>query len=229
MPGVVLVRKTIYTLTLVSAFCMIALTACSNPPSGTPPHKTAPERSNPPKNPAALSRYPGHVLKSGNHGPDVTELQAKLNKLGYSKSPANGNYGSATIRAVKSFQNSDHLKVNGEVGRLTWNALFAKSTAIQTSSKITAKSKSRSPQTTYPNTVLTFGSQGKYVKDIQNRLKALGYLHGVADGVFGSETVHALQAFQRADQFAPSGQVDYATWTAMFTNPTPVRVSTISA
>jgi len=41
------------------------------------------------------------------------------------------------------------------------------------------------------------GSRGQEVKDIQTKLKSLGYYTGAVDGIFGVNTERAIKAFQR--------------------------------
>jgi len=56
------------------------------------------------------------------------------------------------------------------------------------------------------------GSQGPEVRQIQQRLKDLGFYHGPIDGDFGGGTESALKAFQRAQNLTVDGQVGPATW-----------------
>lgn len=47
-------------------------------------------------------------------------------------------------------------------------------------------------------TLSQFGSTGEEVRQIQKKLKSLGYYTGTVDGIFGSQTRTAVRAFQRA-------------------------------
>lgn len=62
-------------------------------------------------------------LKKGMHGPDVFVLQARLRKLGFFNYEPNGLYGGRTITAVRRFQASQRLTVDGIVGPNTRRAL----------------------------------------------------------------------------------------------------------
>ena len=55
------------------------------------------------------------------------------------------------------------------------------------------------------------GSRGTEVKEIQKRLKELGYLTGSADGVFGKQTEDAVKAFQKRNGLTADGVVGKAT------------------
>lgn len=65
------------------------------------------------------------TLKRGNKGNYVKELQTMLSRHGYDlgKYGIDGDFGSATEAAVKSFQTDHNLKVDGIVGKNTWAAL----------------------------------------------------------------------------------------------------------
>lgn len=60
-----------------------------------------------------------------------------------------------------------------------------------------------------------FGARGDGAKAIQEGLKKLGFLNGVADGIFGRGTQSGVAAFQRSAGMTPSGEVDQATLAAL--------------
>lgn len=72
--------------------------------------------------PATLP-YPGTVLKIGTSSPAVKELQEQLRARGW-RITVDGNYDSATMHVVAEFQAEKHLRVDGEVGPVTWWALW---------------------------------------------------------------------------------------------------------
>lgn len=87
--------------------------------------------------------YPNRVLRSGVHLPDaIRAVQARLNELGIRDDDGtpvdvDGIYGEDTQAAVMLFQSrftepdGDALTIDGEVGMMTWSALFdAPTTAI---------------------------------------------------------------------------------------------------
>lgn len=71
-------------------------------------------------------QYPGYYIQLGSTGSYVKLIQEKLISLGFScgKYGADGKFGTDTKKAVKSFQGSKGLYVDGVVGSDTWNALF---------------------------------------------------------------------------------------------------------
>lgn len=66
------------------------------------------------------------MLKSGSEGAQVKTVQRLLMALGYKlpKYGADGDFGSETISAVKSFQKAKGLSADGIVGADTWGALL---------------------------------------------------------------------------------------------------------
>ena len=61
----------------------------------------------------------------GDQGTEVAEIQDQLASLGYDVT-ADGNYGSATAEAVKAFQKSQGMDVDGEIGSVTYSALMGR-------------------------------------------------------------------------------------------------------
>ena len=62
---------------------------------------------------------------------------------------------------------------------------------------------------------MTVGATGEEVTKLQNRLIALGYLSGRADGVYGQKTAAAVRAFQRAANLTVDGIAGAATINAI--------------
>lgn len=56
-------------------------------------------------------------------------------------------------------------------------------------------------------------------RDVQSRLRALGYYGGPVDGVWGDGTRAAVERFQRARGIAVTGELNQATVTAMGLDP----------
>lgn len=59
------------------------------------------------------------TVKYGSSGDSVTELQNALNKLGYAMS-VDGKLGNETLAALKSYQATNGLEVDGVCGAVTW-------------------------------------------------------------------------------------------------------------
>ena len=98
------------------------------------------------KEESVTSGFVSVVLKRGSVGEDVRDMQDKLIKLGYSvgRYGADGEFGNDTYKAVKQFQNDHGLKVDGEAGMATIEAineaLYGKPVTTQASSTSTRPS-----------------------------------------------------------------------------------------
>src|SRR5215472_16793522 len=66
-----------------------------------------------------------------------------------------------------------------------------------------------------PKRLLRYGTSGSDVKALQQRLTALKYYPGGADGVFGSNTLEAVWAFQEVQRLTVDGIVGPATARAL--------------
>lgn len=67
--------------------------------------------------------YP-EIIKYGDIGEEVRELQAKLNALGYNCGTVDGEFGKNTLAALKKFQSQKGLEADGEAGPLTLGKLL---------------------------------------------------------------------------------------------------------
>lgn len=66
-----------------------------------------------------------------------------------------------------------------------------------------------------PLDTLQKGSKGELVKYLQRSLAEAGYDVGKIDGIFGSETLSAVRAFQSDHNLTPDGKVGKLTWAAI--------------
>ena len=66
--------------------------------------------------------------------------------------------------------------------------------------------------------VLSKGSKGGEVKEVQTRLKRWGYYNGSVDGVFGEGTKQAVIAFQKKNGLTADGVVGKSTYKALGMN-----------
>ena len=68
---------------------------------------------------------------------------------------------------------------------------------------------------------LSRGARGPEVKVVQQRLNAMDFWCGAADGVFGRKTQKAVRAFQRVSLSPINGIVDGTVWAAMWAPQVP--------
>ncbi|MFS8120399.1 MAG: peptidoglycan-binding domain-containing protein, partial [Microcoleus sp.] len=72
---------------------------------------------------AGVPGNPPTVLNKGAVGSKVKTLQVRLDIQGYDPGPIDGIFGARTATAVKSFQESKSLTVDGVVDEITWKAI----------------------------------------------------------------------------------------------------------
>lgn len=129
------------------------------------------------------------VLETGVHGYDVRVLQEALVGLGFDVGVVDGWFGPRTHSAVRSFQSAQGLVVDGLVGRGTKAAIAGLRVA---------------PSNT---DILSLGSRGPEVRDLQTALNDEGFAAGPTDGIFGPMTLGAVISFQRYHQLWVDGLV----------------------
>ncbi|MCG8513932.1 MAG: peptidoglycan-binding protein, partial [Halanaerobiales bacterium] len=54
--------------------------------------------------------------------------------------------------------------------------------------------------------------RGKDIRDLQQRLKEMGYYHAVIDGIYGLLTAEAVGRFQQENQLKADGIMDQISW-----------------
>ena len=134
------------------------------------------------------------TIKLGDTGDDVKRLQrvfARMKTLG--PEDVTGIFGPQTDQAVRGFQQSNGLVVDGVVGPITWSYVHPYREA--------------SP-------ALRAGSLGPVVAMLQCVLKTgFGYA-GAIDGIFGPVTEAVVRTFQSDSALPVTGIMDERTWMA---------------
>jgi peptidoglycan hydrolase-like protein with peptidoglycan-binding domain len=138
------------------------------------------------------------VLRQGNKGNAVADLQQLLTRKGFYSGKIDGDFGAGTANAVLKFQKTNGLTTDGIVGSSSWAALRAGATS--------------QPTATNALPTLLPGSKGAAVAQAQQLLKAKGYYQGRIDGDFGMGTRDAIASFQRANGLTVDGKVGEQTW-----------------
>jgi peptidoglycan hydrolase-like protein with peptidoglycan-binding domain len=70
-----------------------------------------------------IENWMGQLLRRGDSGPMVRDLQETLTKAGYSPGTIDGVFGDNTYNAVRRFQEAKNLKVDGLAGQQTYSSL----------------------------------------------------------------------------------------------------------
>ncbi len=104
-----------------------------------------------------------------------------MRAAGFESTDPGGTFGESTDRSVRAFQQATGLRVDGECGPHTWNALVE--AEYHLGDRLICL---RSPM-----------MRGDDVAELQLRLGALGFDAGRVDGIFGPATLGAVGEFQR--------------------------------
>jgi peptidoglycan hydrolase-like protein with peptidoglycan-binding domain len=140
----------------------------------------------------------------------VTELQELLNKHGAGLS-VDGDFGPATLAAVKSYQSSHGLAVDGIVGPNTKASLDSASSSAPAPISLTS---SRCP------TDIEYGEKDGCVTELQQLLNAHGAGLSV-DGDFGPATLAAVKSYQSSRGLSVDGIVGPLTKASLTGGSTP--------
>lgn len=141
--------------------------------------------------------YKPYILMPGMNGEDIKELQKRLRDLGYLAAKPTGYYGTDTDAALRSFQEKNGLTVSGVIDEATAEKLYADD-VISLFFKV--------------------GDRSDEVKELQQRLKDLGYITFTPDGEYGNGTKAAVRQFQMKNDLVIDGYVGYDTKSALFSN-----------
>ncbi|MBR5109741.1 MAG: peptidoglycan-binding protein [Clostridia bacterium] len=143
--------------------------------------------------------YPDYniaTLSIGMSGEDVKELQRQLRNTYYYSGTIDGIFGTAVQNAVKAFQASNGLSVDGKVGPRTFDALYNRNGIIFNGG--------------IPSRELSKGSRGWDVKILQDKLINLNYTfdNWYEEGYFDDSTVSAVKRFQQKNGLKVTGIYD---------------------
>jgi N-acetylmuramoyl-L-alanine amidase len=149
-------------------------------------------------------------IRRGDRGNAVAEIRSILRGLGLLGSDLPSVNGASTGRftefdsrielAVRAFQQSRGLTVDGQVGEETWRALDAARWRL-------------GARTLYQSVAEPL--IGDDVRHLQERLLEMGYDVGRADGIYGPRTARAVAIFQREVGLRPDGSCGPQTMNAL--------------
>ena len=133
------------------------------------------------------------AIRRGDRGPAVAEIRSilvGLELLRAANAAGSDEFEADTEQAVRAFQQSRGLSVDGQVGPETWRALDAARWRLG----------ARTLYQAIPDPL-----RGEDVRALQERLLEMGYDLGRADGIYGARTAHAVAQFQREVGLPPDG------------------------
>lgn len=148
------------------------------------------------------------IKKGAGEKIQVRRMQALLNLSGAFLN-CDGIWGSRTEEALRAFQAAKGLEADGICGKRTWAALLGEAAEED---KPEEKPASQG-YAFYRN--MKKGIKGEDVRELQKMLNRSGFAAGSEDGIFGSKTLSAVKAAQRAYGLTVDGIAGKKTVTAL--------------
>lgn len=132
------------------------------------------------------------LYRLGDQGPAVRDIQDRLAALGFEPvADPRSVFSDGTEQAVREFQKTKGLDVDGIVGPNTWRSLYE--AGYRLGDRIIFM---RRPMI-----------RGEDVAELQSRLNSLGFDSGKVDGIYGPDTEAAVIDFQHNRHLAEDGKV----------------------
>lgn len=161
-----------------------------------------------------ILRY-GDGIRFPEQREQVKQLQRILKELGFlgKNTSIDGKFGIQTEEAVKEFQESQKLLVDGVVGNNTWISLDL------------ALARAKKPPVLKKGDGIVSPAKREEVKVLQLLLRKVGVLPKDApiDGLFGEGTEAAVKEFQETQNLTADGVVGEKTWEALEDPKLPVQ------
>jgi N-acetylmuramoyl-L-alanine amidase len=122
------------------------------------------------------------AIRRGETGPAVSEIRSILVGLDLLPASESDAFDADTENAVRAFQQSRGIGIDGVVGAETWQALDGARWKLG----------ARTLYHSVPDALV-----GEDVRALQERMLEMGYDSGRADGIYGGRTARAVAQFQR--------------------------------
>lgn len=175
----------------------------------------------------ASQSAPPFPLSVGSSGDKVRVLQLRLNRISdnYPSIPKvaaiDGIFAEDTESAVMRFQEIFGLSSDGVVGNATWYAVNRIYNAVKRLNELDSEGIRLEEVTKQYPGVLSLGSQGLGVSNLQYFLLYLSRFYSsitpvAIDGVFGNETRQSVLSAQNTFGLLEDGVVGEATWNAIY-------------
>ncbi len=151
------------------------------------------------------------ALQKGSNGTQVRALQQALIELGFLTGSADGQFGAQTETAVKAFQTKNSQSASGVADSSMQTLLYEEK-------PLNSKGKATQVMTLAPIAGITMrlNNTGDAVVTLQEKLKALGYYTGTANGVYTSDTMAAVKVFQQKNGLGTDGLAGNQTQTKLY-------------
>ena len=139
----------------------------------------------------------------------VALVQERLRQAGTYAGQVDGIWGADSQAALERFQQTRSLQVTGQLNQATAATLGLAPADLLAARG--APDAQRAPGVEPLNPAV--------VRNVQQRLRSLGFYRGAVDGVWGPATHAAIERFQQGRSLQPTGQLNPATMQALGIDP----------
>ncbi len=151
-----------------------------------------------PSGPEDTSTTRSDMLYPGDKGDAISDLQQKLKEYEFYDYPnITGYFGPVTEAAVRKFQRTHNLSVDGIMGPASLNLLYSDNVK---------------KYMMYP------GDRSEDIKTMQDRLRELGYFTGTSTGYYGNATINSVRAFQETHELTVDGKAGPLTRASLYSD-----------
>ncbi|MBD0275666.1 MAG: peptidoglycan-binding protein [Acetobacteraceae bacterium] len=163
---------------------------------------------------AAAQAAPGLTYTQPLSPQGLMAVQERLRQVGVYPGRPDGAWGPDSQAALERFQQSRGLQVTGNLNQATVATLGLSPNELLLARPGTGAGVDAAPATVASNTL----SRG-VVRNVQTRLRALGFYRGQVDGAWGPGTQAAIERFQQGRGLQQTGQINPVTAQAMGLDP----------
>ena len=140
-------------------------------------------------------------------------IQQKLQQAGVHAGQADGIWGPDSQAALERFQQTRNVQVTGQLNQATAATLGV------APGELLAARPAQPPAAASSGVVMPEIVSQAAVRNVQQRLRSLGFYRGAIDGLWGPATQAAIERFQQGRGLQSSGQVNPATLQALGLDP----------
>ncbi|UPY36320.1 peptidoglycan-binding domain-containing protein [Sediminicoccus sp. KRV36] len=162
----------------------------------------------------AQAQAPGVLIYSQALSSGATAMiQEKLQQAGVYAGRADGVWGPESQAALERFQQTRNLQATGQLNQATVATLGLPPSDLLSARAVQAPAPaSMAPTTPEPISPAV-------IRNVQQRLRALGFYRGAVDGMWGAGTQASIERFQQGRGIQPTGQVNPLTVQALGLDP----------
>lgn len=146
----------------------------------------------------------------------LMQVQERLRQMGAYSGRADGVWGPDSQSALERFQQGRGLQVSGQLNQATAATLGLNPVELLSARQGAASGAGTDAAAlAAPSNALSRGA----VRNVQSRLRILGFYRGQVDGAWGAGTQTAIERFQQGRGLQSTGQINPATAQAMGLDP----------